>query len=58
MTLTHGALEVNGDQRAVTAGANKRLPDALEPRPLLEVRSEDLIVTSAGPSSLRCHVSR
>jgi type I restriction enzyme S subunit len=29
---------------------NKRLPDHLEPRPLIEVRCGDILITCAGPS--------
>lgn len=35
---------------------NKRLPEALEPRPHLEVRSGDLLLTNAGPRA-RCGVA-
>lgn len=35
---------------------NKRLPDDLRPRPLLEVRTGDLLITSAGPRA-RCGVA-
>ena len=46
---------------AIQAGAflpahNKRLPDKVEPRPLLEVRSGDVLVTCAGPRA-RCGVA-
>lgn len=37
-------------------GHNKRLPDTLEPRPHLEVKRGDLLLTSAGPRS-RCGVA-
>jgi len=35
---------------------NKRLPDELVPRPMLEVRSGDVLITSAGPRA-RCGVA-
>ena len=38
------------------AAENKRLPEALEPRPVLEVQSGDLLLTCAGPRA-RCGVA-
>ena len=35
---------------------NKRLPDTLEPRPLIEVKEGDILITCAGPRS-RCGVA-
>jgi type I restriction enzyme, S subunit len=41
---------------AFLAEHNKRLPDKLAPRPLLEVRRGDMLITSAGPRA-RCGVA-